>query len=201
MEVGWKQIWLLYGWKELFSFRNKLFYFSLFVVFAFSILFLKFGNDSVTSYDLIVKIVGLGISILPTLLGFNLGAYALIIGFLTNQTLLSVLTKAKDGESANNLQRICSVFAVNIITQAFTLLCSFLFSVFIDLKISLPTNFIYYDEIISVINYFSLIFILFFTLYSVVLLIQNAINVFDFSQLFTHFATKEKKDDSEKPIE
>lgn len=200
MEVGWKQIWALYGWKELFSKKNKPFYFSL--IFAFIILVIIYSLDVLkirinSTYEHIGVIIDLGISILPTLLGFNLGAYALIIGFLTNKLLVKALTKKKDGYPSDPLQRISSIFAINIITQAFTLLCIFLLKIFIGLKI--PSLDIYFCNIeLSVtINYLIFFSILFLTLYSVMLLIQNAINIFDFSQLFTHFAIKEENDKTE----
>lgn len=188
MEVGWKQIWALYGWKELFNRKNKLFYFSLGVSIVATVLLCVASS---TTYSGIVKVVELSNSIMPTLLGFNLGAYALIIGFLSNKNLLNALVKKNETERFDRLQRISGVFAINIIAQAFTLLCSFLLKIFIDFNIqSIHFCFFGFDGIL-IINVLTFLFIFFITLYSVVLLIQNAINIFDFSQLFTYFATKD----------
>jgi hypothetical protein len=198
MEFGWKRIWKLYGLKELFSWKNKLFYFSVFIVASTVICILVLNHKDDLIYNLIQKIVDTGLSILPTLLGFNLGAYALIIGFLTNESLKKAVTKGQEDQSKNALERISSVFAINIITQAFTLLSSFLIkeSIIIieklDLSLRLKTIFYSHDYVI-IINYLFFIIIMFLTLYSIVLVIQNAINIFDFSQLFTYFSTKENK--------
>lgn len=190
MEVGWNQIWKLYGWKELFSKKNKLFYFSLIVTI---LIVIALSIAKITVFELVEKVVDLSNSIMPTLLGFNLGAYALIIGFLSNKRLLEALVEKDDTSRFDRLQRISGVFAINIIVQAFTLLCSFLIKIFIELEISSFDFCIYGEQGSDIFNLIIFSFIFFFTMYSVVLLIQNAINIFDFSQLFSHFATKEDK--------
>ncbi|WP_113653185.1 hypothetical protein [Pedobacter namyangjuensis] len=188
MEVGWKQIWALYGWKELFNRKNRLFYFS-WTVSAIATILLFFAES--TTYSIITKVVEVCNAIMPTLLGFNLGAYALIIGFLSNKNLLNALVTKNDTDRFDRLQRISGVFAINIIAQAFTLLCSFLLKIFLELSIPSFSFCVYGIESVLFINIIVFLLIFFFTLYSVVLLIQNAINIFDFSQLFTYFATKE----------
>lgn len=189
MEVGWKQIWALYGWRELFNRKNRLFYFSWAIsIIATGLIWFAESN----TYQIITKVVEVSNSIMPTLLGFNLGAYALIIGFLSNKNLLNALVKKNDTERFDRLQRISGVFAINIIAQAFTLLCSFLLKIFLELNIPSIHFCLFGLEGILIINVFTFLFIFFITLYSVVLLIQNAINIFDFSQLFTYFATKEE---------
>ncbi|MFF5379475.1 hypothetical protein [Pedobacter suwonensis] len=189
MEVGWKQIWALYGWKELLSKRNKLFYFS---VSASLIAIITLNIAKSSTFKLIENLANISNSIMPTLLGFNLGAYALIIGFLSNKRLLEALVKKDDTSRFDRLQKISGVFAMNIIVQAFTLLCSFLIKIFIDLEISSFDFSLYNKQASDIFNIIIFFLIFFFTLYSVVLLIQNAINIFDFSQLFSHFATREE---------
>lgn len=189
MEVGWKQIWALYGWQQLLNRNNKLFHFS-WIVSIVATLLLWFAESTI--YTMITKVVEISNSIMPTLLGFNLGAYALIIGFLSNKKLLDALIAKNDADRFDRLQRISGVFAINIIAQAFTLLCSFLLKVFLDLNIPSFHFCLYEVEGILFINILTFVSLFFFTLYSVALLIQNAINIFDFSQLFSHFATKEE---------
>jgi len=187
MEVGWKQIWALYGWKELFHQKNKLFYFSLVMSIIATILLWPAKTNS---YLMLLKVIEVSISIMPTLLGFNLGAYALIIGFLSNKNLLNALVKKTDTDRFDRLQRISGVFAINIVVQAFTLLSSFMLKIFIELDIPSFNFCLCGLDIILALNICIFLFIFFFTLYSVVLVIQNAINIFDFSQLFTYFANK-----------
>lgn len=193
MEFGWRRIWGLYGWKGLLSLNNRLFYFSMFIV-AIAFILIKFSEGVIVPYDVIVNTVDLSISILPTLLGFNLGAYALIIGFLTSKNLIIALTKKGKDSGASRLEIISSVFAMNVITQAFSLLVAFMIKMSIDMNMSeIMTRYGYDHRYAENINLGILPIILFLTLYSVVLVIQNSINIFDFSQLFTYFETK--KDD------
>jgi hypothetical protein len=194
MDFGWKHIWKLYGWKGLFSEKNKLFYFTLIVV-CLTLLTILIANECNLSYLLIVKIVDVSISILPTLLGFNLGAYALIIGFLSNKNLLKVLTEKHGDESSYKIEKISGVFAVNIITQAVTLLISFLMKWGIEVIQNIHLSqkceaFFYNDTYIFLLNNSLVTLLMFFNLYSIVLVIQNAINIFDFNQLFTYFSLK-----------
>jgi len=190
MEFGWRRIWGLYGWKGLLSLENRLLYFSLFIV-AIAFMLIKSNSNVIAPFDVIVKIVDLAISILPTLLGFNLGAYALIIGFLTSKNLVIALTKNDEDKGANRLERISSVFAMNVITQAFSLLVAFMIKMSIDMNLSeIMSRYGYHHGYAENINLGILPIILFLTLYSVVLVIQNSINIFDFSQLFTYFETK-----------
>jgi hypothetical protein len=191
MEFGWKRIWQLYGLSELFSKKNKLFYFSISVVLLVLILLLILNHKDDLVYHLLNNLIDDSISIFPTLLGFNLGAYALIIGFLTNDNLRKAVIEGKEEESKNSLERISSVFAINIITQAVTLLCAFLIKEFMQITQTVILSLSY----VKVINYLTFESMLFLSLYSIALVIQNAINVFDFNQLFTYFSTKppEKK--------
>ncbi|MEB0263392.1 MULTISPECIES: hypothetical protein [unclassified Mucilaginibacter] len=199
MDFGWKQIWKLYGWKKLFSWNNRLFYFTVIVTLLLfcSILIL---NEKNLAYTLVKKILDVDISILPTLLGFNLGAYALIIGFLSNKNLLEALTDKHGTNSATSIEEISGVFAINIITQAFTLLLAFLSQtilVFIE-NINLSEKWLdilYSDMYTNSVNDIYFLLITFFTLYSIALVIQNAINIFDFNQLFTYFSFKKQEDE------
>lgn len=195
MNVGWKYIWKLYGWKELLSKRNKLLYFTaILVVIALSIILIS--NQINLAYILINEITNVALSIMPTLLGFNLGAYALIIGFLTNKNLLKALTNKQNGETANSLEKLSGIFAFNIIAQAFTLLVAYLIKevmVFIEnIKLDHCLNKIFYNNIyVHILNDSIFFIIMFLTIYSIMLVIQNAINIFDFNQLFTYFSMKE----------
>jgi len=193
MEFGWKYIWKLYGWKKLFDFKNRCFYFSILCVLISTLAVFLYSKKEDDITILIEKIVDLGISMLPTLLGFNLGAYALIIGFLGNKVLLAALIEKQQNSSQSHLENLSSIFAVNIIIQAFSLLCSFLIKMFmgfeeLDLNIfDVPNNFR------VVFNYFIFVISSFFSLYSIVLVIQNVINIFDFSQLFIYFSMKKEE--------
>lgn len=196
MDFGWKQIWKLYGWRELFSKKNKLFYFSVIVV-ALAVASVISVNERNLTYILIKNVLNIDISILPTLLGFNLGAYALIIGFLSNKNLLDALTEKHGDNSSLAIEKISGIFAINIITQAFTLLFAFLVQqiiVFIE-SIHLSQsweNMFYSNNYVTILNLGSFFIILFLTIYSIALVIQNAINIFDFNQLFTYFSLKDE---------
>ncbi|MEB0249212.1 hypothetical protein QN344_03640, partial [Mucilaginibacter sp. 5B2] len=97
-------------------------------------------------------------------------------------------------------EEISGVFAINIITQAFTLLLAFLSQtilVFIE-NINLSEKWLdilYSDMYTNSVNDIYFLLITFFTLYSIALVIQNAINIFDFNQLFTYFSFKKQEDE------
>jgi len=198
MNAGWNYIWKLYGWKGLLSKRNRLFYFALITV-LLALIALLINNDANLTFTLIDKIIDIGISILPTLLGFNLGAYALIIGFLANKNLISALVEKQEGETANALEKMSSIFAFNIIVQAFTLLVTFLIReimVFIQtLQLNTQLVKVFYNiTYISILNDITFFVSMLLIVYSIALVIQNAINIFDFNQLFTYFSLKKDDD-------
>ncbi|AYL97358.1 hypothetical protein [Mucilaginibacter celer] len=196
MEFGWKYIWKLYGWKELLSKDNKLFYFTVLIV-VLTLAFILGVNQANLAYNLINRIIDIGIAIIPTLLGFNLGAYALIIGYLSNKNLLDALIEKQGNDSTNYLEKISGVFAINIIMQAFTLLVCFLIKMVITIIDSIAIsqdlqNFFYSNLYTSIINDLIFMIVTFLTVYSIVLVIQNVINLFNFNQLFTYFSLKKK---------
>ncbi|RFZ92034.1 hypothetical protein D0C36_11340 [Mucilaginibacter conchicola] len=199
MDFGWKRIWGLYGWKELLSKRNKLFYFSAISNLIFIIILLISNHDANLPFELINKVLNIALGSLPTLLGFNLGAFALIIGFLSNENLVKALTEKHGSESPYHIEKISGVFAFNIIAQAIALLFSFLLSLIIDILDNINFegilgNLNHNATSAIVTNYFILFITNFLTLYSIALVIQNAINIFDFNQLFTFFSIKKKEE-------
>ena len=147
-----------------------------------------------TPYEVITFLIDKVLSILPNIIGFNIGAYALIIGF-GHRDVIEKMATSKDNKYSL-FQKMGGTFAFSVIIQSFTIVLAFLLNLFISIfKYSLP-DFICITEIV---NFIALSILLFLTLYSIFLIPQIVLNVFGFSQLY-HFYTRQGKvenDDSE----
>ncbi|PTN09843.1 hypothetical protein [Mangrovibacterium marinum] len=159
------------------------------IAFGSSLLFIALNSmiKGINEYLLILKIKDLLLSTFPSILGFNIGAYALVIGFGDKEVLDKI--RNADGENGYSLfQTIGGTFAVSVLIQATTFMLSFIIDIFIyswgDLNIlSLSeTSIICINRIIAFI-------ILFAAIYSTILIPKIVLNVFSFSQLY-HFFSK-----------
>jgi hypothetical protein len=194
-EFGWRRIWKLYGFKSLFSCKNRLFYTSVLLTLTLLCLLVGFFSKNDYYLTLLKMFIDLGISILPNLLGFNLGAYALIVGFLSNEKLLQALCVKNEEEQSDKLEDISGVFAMNIVVQAFTLFWCFIGKSF--MAVSTDATFMKFVTMFDLpilytlgANLIYLLATFFLITYSILLIIQSVINIFDFSQLFNHFSQK-----------
>lgn len=179
----WPVIWYIYNKNQKF-YKGVMFLtssvFSLFIIITSIVLEVDF-------FRLICEITDLYISIIPNLLGFNLGAYALLIG-LTSSTFLPHLTKGID-KDVTFFQKASSVFAFCIALQALTLIFAFVIKQIVLLQeLSDKAHIFLNNDIISLINV-SIFFILnFIGIYSILLILMLVKNIFGLSQTANFFS-------------
>lgn len=177
-------LWEIYVSDRQF-YKNKYFIIS----FISAIIALLLGSLSeISYYELILKVANLGISLIPSLLGFNLGAYILIVGFGGTE-ILSVITKPLEQQKKFSFyQKLNGVLGISVITQIITLFCAFSLNVWDNLQLGIDCNYdikiiYWWATLINILVYFILIFL---SLYSILLLISVVKHVFMFAQTI-HF--------------
>ncbi len=137
------------------------------------------------AFYILQKIIDKVFTILPNILGFNLGGYVLVIG-LGYERLLKELTD-NDDEGYSFFQHNSSIFAWSIFIQALALITAYIFSIISDLSIT--------SECASLINYIALGIILLLSSYAIFLIIRIVLNVFLFGQTIHFLVTLHKKED------
>lgn len=173
-------------------------YFISSLVISAIILFLSFLSK-ISSYFLMIQIADKTLNLLPNLLGFNLGAYILIVGF-GSMDILSLLTTPLEKQKNFSLyQKLNSIFGITIIFQIFSLLFVFCIGVWDSIQNDLFISFHIPDTYINGINILGLFIVLFLSTYSILLLVNIVKHVFLFAQTI-HFCVnlsshKNEKDD------
>jgi hypothetical protein len=138
-------------------------------------------------YGAISKIIESYIAILPCLLGFNLGAYALLIGFGTS-SFLGRISKNFD-KKVTLFQRASSVFGFCVLLQAVALIFVFVTKQIIAIQESTGSDLlasILPDNAIAMINGSAYFIINLLGIYSITILVKVIENIFSLSQL-SHF--------------
>jgi len=184
---GIKALYKLYDKRLLIKGALWPFIFTLFI----ALFFVFFGE---INKDIISSEVDLVLSIIPSLLGFVLSGYALLIGFGN----IEIIAKKKTSENGNSkptlYQKVSTVFAVSLIMQIMLLV--YAFGLKLILKIDLPClfdNFL----ICRIINYLIFFLLTFGALYVTVMIKDLVINIFNFSQL-QHFNINKQTKETEK---
>ncbi len=127
----------------------------------------------------ITQLIDLMVTILPNLLGFGLGGFAILISF-SSIFLSRLITNQLENPSNTLYQITSSIFAFTLILQAFSLLAA----LFLKLIIAITG-----EGILNCCYDIQLVFILSFMLiWSVTVLIDLIKNIFNFSQVY-HFTT------------
>jgi len=174
---SWENIWTIYNSTQKF-YKGPMFITTTVLNIAIYIIVFLLNTNL---FQLISKTTDLYLSVLPNLLGFNLGAYALLIG-LASSNILIKLTKGIDN-SFTFFQKASSVFAISIVLQGFTLLIAFIIKQVI--MIQEIANF-YYDKafeyLIIGINFCVFVCLNFFGIYSLLMILMLVKNIFGLSQ-------------------
>lgn len=131
----------------------------------------------------LIDLAEINVSVFPNLLGFNLGGYAIIVGFSSLELIKSMM-KPQKTKKHSLFQETSSIFAFSIVLQAIVLVSSFLIKVIdlIDLKNYLNL-FDFFFKSFNVLSIFIYPILLFITIYALVLLPFIIINVFTFGQM------------------
>lgn len=169
--TSYKGIFHSYNWKDIKE--SKPFVISIFL----SILFYSLSYFSkCTLWEILDIWASLVVSIFPNLLGFNLGGYALIIGF-GNTDLVESMTKINENKNKSIFQMLSGIFAFAIILQL-SAFC-FAFAVFFFNKLNLYTTCTYLANSVNTVTIFSLSFL---AIWSILILFNLVANVFSFGQ-------------------
>lgn len=168
--------------KFLYS-RSMLISIAITAVLSFLIICFRFKN----TFDLLEEIIDITMDLIPNILGFCIGGYALIIGIGNIDALKKMSSPMKKRENLSFFQILSSVFAGSLILQCITLLLSFVIKIFLKIEIPALSN-----SIAIVINSLVIIVILFFSTLSIVLLYYTVINLFNYGQSM-HFLIRLEK--------
>jgi hypothetical protein len=156
-------------------------------------LFIIFGIVDKTTIESAVDLV---LSIIPSLLGFVLSGYALLIGF-GNIEIIAKKPKPKNGDNENKptlYQRVSTVFAVGLFMQIFLLV--FAFGLKLILKLDLTCIFDNFC-ICNILNYIVFTLLVFGLLYVTVMIKDLVVNIFNFSQVQHLFINRPKQENNE----
>jgi hypothetical protein len=148
-------------------------------------------------YDLIVDMVNNLIVWIPCILGFTIGGYSFLVGFVQSD-LMQKISEPRKNSVFSLFQMASAAFACNIVLQAFSLVIAFLvhFVIYIDTKKQLTWH--SPEWLISIINIFSFLIVGLSFAIALAVVVQLVVNVFNFSQLHHYNINKEKLDKKEK---
>lgn len=156
------------------------------------LLFILLAFSNKTVYDILVFFKSQILSIFPNILGFNLGGYALIVGF-GNTELIKQLTKNKDAKKPGVFQKLNGVFAFTLILQAFVFIYAFFINLFMQLEIRTINNTLGW-----VLNYLALFIISLLGIWGILIMFTLIKNVFSFGQLHHFKLTLDRIKDEQK---
>ncbi len=162
------------------------------IVIAFVLLFLILYFRIEDTFVLLEDIIEITLNLLPNLLGFCIGGYALIIGMGNIEALKKMSSPMKKRENLSFFQILSSIFAGSLVLQCITLLLSFIIQILLNLK--LPAH---SDQIAIIVNSLTIISVLFFSVLSVVLLYYTVINLFNYGQSMHFLIRLEKREQNE----
>lgn len=148
--------------------------------------FLVFGE---VDKEILASLVNLILSIIPSLLGFVLSGYALLIGF-GNIEIIAKKPKSLNEDSIYKptlYQKVSTVFAIGLIMQVFLLVLTF--SLKMLLEINLPCL-IENTCICDLVNYSLFTLLVFCLLYVTIMIKDLVVTIFNFSQVQHLFINK-----------
>lgn len=151
------------------------------------IISLYVGFSTKHSFLILQTLSEITMSVFPSLLGFSLGGYAIVVGF-SNIDLIKNTAK-KEGYSI--YQKLSAIFAMSVVLQVFLTVITF----FVSWVIKIDVVKIYNLNIPTIgcwVNITALFFILTLAIYSLLLMPYVVYNLFTLSQLNNLFFTKEK---------
>lgn len=186
--IGIKGIFIKYTWSKILKSTgtaicaSAVLFFLLFVICSY--------RTNEYYYNLLNEITNLLLSLLPNLLGFCIGGYALIIGACNLDIIKKMSMPYSKKHEYSFFQMVSAVFASTLVCQCITLIIVYL--VHIIIKMDIPP-FSYLIGKITNISVISLI--LFLSGISLSLLYYTIVNIFSFGQT-VHFCVKKENVDN-----
>lgn len=129
-----------------------------------------------TSLELVTFWSSQIMTIFPNLLGFNLGGYALIIGF-GNTDLIEAMTEKSKSQKISVFQKLSGIFAFAILLQLTGFMSAFLVNFAINLQFVAPNIFVF-----NIVNSIATILLSFLAIWGILILFNLVANVFSFGQ-------------------
>lgn len=176
--VGWISVWMLYPASNL---KHGLFRPLIFIIPTGVALFVS----SKTSYELVGMISSMIVTSFPSIIGFILAGYAILIG-CSNSDLIRQLCRTDSAKGSSLFQRTSATFAIVMAVLILTFLIAFCTNIIF----SANCTFIF-SKGVHIFNYAIGLVILYMSVYSIWSLIDITVNIFNYSQ-FINFQNAEK---------
>lgn len=145
-------------------------------------------------YVIIESIMDLVFTITPSLLGFMLGGYAILIGF-GNREFLQSISQISDNKPISFYQKFSSTFAFSILSMAVVLIIACIFFLF---SLIIPLD--YFSDYLDYFNIFAIIILVFLLVYSICQIFIAILNVFTLSQAYHAFLIKKNFNETKTQI-
>lgn len=165
--------------------KRLAFYLSLFPSLILSIVYFFVIEPSDFGLSLINKILENGFGIISSLIGLSLAGLVLIVSFGNISLLKSLVStnirtalREKKEIGFSSYQSLIAKFTYAVFVQAVTLFLYFLIYIIIGFNVELNNLFI-----VSMINFITFLSIVFFALYSIILIAHMIINIFTIAQM------------------
>lgn len=181
--TGWRNVWHIYPWRYLLkSIWRPLFLELLCIV--------VINMSSVPTVDMLGHLCSFVNGGYPSIVGFVLSGYALLIGF-SNSELIQKLSKRKNENKPALFQKINATFAMMLLMLVVTLLFSFVVSIVMEANVS---GFLFlngYENIINTATLYIFLFIIFYSLFSLLDVVMNIFNFGQFAFVINDLKNKE----------
>lgn len=145
------------------------------------------------TFEILKEIIELTLNLLPNILGFCIGGYALIIGIGNIEALRKMSSPLQKRDNLSFFQILSSVFAGSLVLQCITLLLSFIINIILKLEIPAISN-----QIATIINSVVIVSVLFLSVLSITLLYYTVINLFNYGQSMHFLIRLEKVEQDER---
>lgn len=144
-------------------------------IIAMLIVVVNYDNNIIS---LIKSISETNVDVLPSLLGFTLGGYALIIGFASSGNLKNLTTPAPN-EKGSVFQLLVAIFSINILQQFFAFILSFFISISLefDYGVAVYKNIPSLIHIVNIVALFAMIFLTLWALFTIPYVVTNLFNL------------------------
>lgn len=182
--TGWNGVFSVYPLRKLW--KGAIIPF-LFLVISIAVYFM---GEKHTPIDLMKKVADIITSGFPSIIGFVLTGYALIIGFSDTELVGKMARIEVDKEGHSYFEVVNSIFAVVLRVVVSTYIAACLVSYVLELQISWPFN----DNCADCFNTLCFFIFLFLFYYSIFALLDIIVNIFNIGQYANAVAQNKIKD-------
>lgn len=169
---GWPAVWFIYSLDNLW--RSVLIPF----VLTFLSLIVCFFSDK-SPIVLLTYISDVIVSVCPSILGFTLSGYALMMGLSDSAFIKGLMRYKEEGKPHSMFQSLNSTFAIVLGVAFITTIVGVVAGIIIKADINLPNSLLCYSNIYNWLCLSFLFFLLFYTINSIK---DIVVNIFNFGQ-------------------